>query len=170
MAQDHERHTRHAIDRHGMRAELVVKLEVRAFAQQEEIIIGQDRRKPIGVLDIDLVIAVTRAHAVARRSIELALEQPDVMDALQAIVPALLVDDLHVLGVRQEDADQRYVALDMWPEIMERVGMPALDHGIGFGRELIHAGLASDRARMRQVPASGTRSQSGRCASSYSIS
>ena len=58
----------------------------------------------------------------------------------------------------------------MRAEIAEGVGMATLDDGISFGRSRAHSAGASERERMRQVPASGTRSQSGRCASSYSIS
>jgi len=36
-----------------MRAELVVKPLVAALAEQIEIVIGEDRRKAIGVLDLD---------------------------------------------------------------------------------------------------------------------
>ena len=36
--------------------------------------------------------------------------------------------------------------------------------------ERAHCGASSERERIRQVLANGTRSQSGRCASSYSIS
>jgi len=58
----------------------------------------------------------------------------------------------------------------MRAEVAERIGMPTFDDGIGLRRERAHCGAPSERERMRQVPASGTRSQSGRCASSYSIS
>ena len=52
----------------------------------------------------------------------------------------------------------------------ERVGRATLDDRIGFRRERAHCGASSERERIRQVLANGTRSQSGRCASSYSIS
>ena len=161
----------HAVEHHRMRAELLVEMQMRAFAQQVEIEIGQDRRKAIGVFDLDLPFAVARAHAIAARSVgQPALEQPGVVNALEIAFVALLVDDRDVLGIRKEDAHDRRVAFDVRAEIVERVGMATLDDGIGFRRERAHCGASSERERMRQVPASGTRSQSGRCASSYSIS
>src|ERR1700738_1964372 len=52
----------------------------------------------------------------------------------------------------------------------QRVGRATLDDRIGFRRERAHCGASSERERIRQVLPNGTRSQSGRCASSYSIS
>ena len=92
------------------------------------------------------------------------------MDALQVAFAALFVDDGNALGIGKEDAHDRHVAIQMRAEIAEGVGMATLDDGIGFRAERAHSGGRSERERMRQVPASGTRSQSGRCASSYSIS
>jgi hypothetical protein len=48
-------------------------------------------------------------------------------------------------------------------------GRPSMTR-IGFRRERAHCGASSERERIRQVLANGTRSQSCRCASSYSIS
>jgi glycine/D-amino acid oxidase-like deaminating enzyme len=72
--------------------------------------------------------------------------------------------------IRKENTDEGYVAFHVRAEIPEGVGMATLDDGISLRREGTHSGVPSERERMRQVPASGTRSQSGRCASSYSIS
>jgi hypothetical protein len=83
---------------------------------------------------------------------------------------ALLVDDSDALGVRKKDPDHGGVTFNMGSKIVERVRMSPRDNGIGFRRERSHSLARSDRDSMRQVPASGTRSQSGRCASSYSIS
>jgi hypothetical protein len=92
------------------------------------------------------------------------------MDALKIVFVTLFVDDSNLLGIRKEDANDGRVIFDMRAEIAERIGMPTFDDGICFRRERAHCGAPSERERMRQVPASGTRSQSGRCASSYSIS
>ena len=74
------------------------------------------------------------------------------MDALKLAFVTLLVDDGDPLGIRKEDANDGRAVFDVRAErIVENV--------FYFSGE-----------RMRQVPASGTRSQSGRCASSYSIS
>ena len=73
-------------------------------------------------------------------------------------------------GIGEKDADDRDIVLKMGPKIPERVGMASLDDRIGLGCERRHAGGPPQRERMRHTPASGTCSQSGRCASSYSIS
>ena len=69
---------------------------MRAFAEQMQVEIGQDRRKAIGVLHLDLVVAEARAQPVvrvARR--DRAGEQAGVVDARQlADVPGL-VEHLH---------------------------------------------------------------------------
>ena len=62
-----ERDARDAIEHERMRAELVIELEMRALAQQIQIEIGQDRRKPIGVFHFDHAIAETHAQPIARR-------------------------------------------------------------------------------------------------------
>ncbi len=144
---------------------------MRSFAEQVEIEIGQNRREAVGILDLDLPFAVTRAQAIVARSIgQMTLEQAGIVDALKIAFVAKLVDDGNAFGIRKEDANDGRVIFYMRAEIAERIGMATLDDGIGFRRERTHCGSPSERERMRQVPASGTRSQSGRCASSYSIS
>src|SRR5262249_37121305 len=114
---------------------------------------------------------VARAQAVVSRPIgPTTLEETGIMDALKLAFVTLLVDDGDRLGIREEDANDGRVVFDMRAEVAERIRMPPLDNGIGFRRERAHRDAPSERERMRQVPASGTRSQSGRCASSYSIS
>ena len=141
------------------------------FAEQIEIELGQDRREAVGVFELDLPVAVARAQAIVSRPIgQTALEQAGIVDALKIVFVTLFVDDGNFLGVRKEDANDGRVIFDMRAEIAERIGMATFDDGIGFRRERAHCGAPSERERMRQVPASGTRSQSGRCASSYSIS
>jgi hypothetical protein len=92
------------------------------------------------------------------------------MNALQVAFMPLFVDDGHPLGVRKEDAHDRHVAFDIRAEIAEGVGVTTLDDRVGFRAERVHSDARSERERMRSVPFKGTRSQSGRCASSYSIS
>ena len=154
-----------------MGAQLFVKMHMRSFAEQVEIEIGQDRREAVGVFELDLPVAVARAQAIVSRPIgQTALEQAGIMDALKIAFVAMLVDDGNAFGIRKEDANDGRVIFYMRAEIAERIGMATLDDGISFRRERAHCGAPSERERMRQVPASGTRSQSGRCASSYSIS
>jgi hypothetical protein len=154
-----------------MCTELFVEMRVGPFAEKIEIEIGQDRKETVGVFDLDLPLAVARAHAVAARPVgQPAFEQSGVMNALEASFVALFIDDCDTFRIRKENTDEGYVAFDVGAEIPEGVGMATLDDGISLRRERTHSGVPSERERMRQVPANGTRSQSGRCASSYSIS
>ena len=71
-----EHHEGDAVDAvmpHRMRAELVVKLEMGAFAEQMKVEVGQDRRKAIGVLQLDLVVAEARPQPIVR----IARRRPD---------------------------------------------------------------------------------------------
>src|SRR5262245_18314010 len=154
-----------------MGAQLFVKMHMGPFAEQIEIEIGQDRRKAVGIFEFDLTFAVARTQAVVPRPIgHMALEQAGIMDTLKIVFVTLFVDDGDSLGIRKEDANDGRAIFDMRAEIAERIGMATFDHGIGFRRERAHCGVPSERERMRQAPASGTRSHTGRCASSYSIS
>ena len=83
---------------------------------------------------------------------------------------AVLADRLDIGGFGQESAHHALVAFDVQAEIVEGIGVAALDDRIGFGGQFGHAASCGCCARIRKIPASGTRSQSGRCASSYSIS
>jgi hypothetical protein len=75
-------------------------------------------------LDLDLALAVAGTQAIAPRAVRrAALEQSDVVDALEAAFVALLIHDRDPLGVRKEDAHERHVAFDMGAEIAERVGL-----------------------------------------------
>jgi hypothetical protein len=166
-----ERDARRAVDHHRMRAELLVETRMRALGEQVEIELGQHRRKSIGVFQLDDAVAETRPDVVARRSVGQAPhEQAGVVDAAEIAFMPLLVDHLDLFGFRKKNPHHRNVAFDMQAEIVEWVGVPTLDHRIGFGRERSHTASASVRERIRQVPSTGTCSQSGRCASSYSIS
>ena len=120
-----------------MRAELVVELEMRAFAEQIEIEVGQNRRKAIGVLQLDTVVAETHAQPIVR---------PASSDAGRRTSPAswmrckrgfvaAVANDRDVRGVRKKNANHRNAVLDMGAEIAERVGVAPLDHGERFGRK-----------------------------------
>src|SRR5436190_13374346 len=147
---------------HGMCTELFVEMRVGPFAEKIEIEIGQDWRETVGVFELDLPRAVARAHAVAARPVgQPAFEQSGVMNALEASFVALFIDDCDAFRIRKENTDEGYVAFDVGAEIPEGVGMATLDDGISLRRERTHSGVPSERKRMRQVPANGTRSQSG---------
>src|SRR5262249_58953726 len=161
----------HPVEHHGMSAKLLVKMDVRALPQQVEIEIGQDRGEAVRVLDLDLPVAVARAQAVMSRPIAQAtFEEARIVDAVKVALMALIVDDRHFLGIGKEDTYHRCAVFQVRAEVAEWVGMTTLDDRIGFRCERAHCAASSERERMRQVPANGTRSQSGRCASAYSIS
>ena len=80
----------------------------------------------------------------------------------------LFVDDSNLLGIRKEDANDGRVIFYMRAEIAERIGMATAQYGVGLVWKLSHAGTPSSSTR--RAPFSATRSQSGRWASSYSIS
>ena len=58
---------RDALAGHRMRAELVIEALMRAFAEQIEIEVAQDRRKAVRVLELDGVVAEARAQPVMAR-------------------------------------------------------------------------------------------------------
>src|SRR5262249_40596708 len=139
--------------------------------EQVEIEVGQERREPIKGVDLDLPLGGACAHAIARRPArQTAPKQAPVMKALEVAFLPPPVDHWHFLGLRGEEAHYGHVAFEMRAEIAEWVGVTALDDGIGFRTEGAHWNARSERERMRSVPVRGTRSQSGRCANSYSIS
>src|SRR5262249_11692256 len=161
----------HPVVDHRMGTELVVEAKVIALAQEIEIVIGQDWRKPIGVFELDHVITEPGAQLVVRRAVgHASCAQSPVLDALEFACTALAIDRKHFFGIGEEGTDDPRVALDMWPEVAERVRVAPLDHGISFWRKRSHAATPSARERIREAPARGTRNQCGRCASSYSIS
>ncbi|MET3262896.1 hypothetical protein ABIF38_004402 [Bradyrhizobium japonicum] len=169
--QHHEADTVDTVERHRMRAERVVDALMRALAEQIEIEIAQDRRKPVGILQLDDVVAEAGAELVARRAVRQGTcEQAGVMDPRQRRRLAMLADRLDIAGIGQEGAHDVAVPLGVKPEIVEGVGVAALDDGIGLGGQFAHATSCGCCARILSRPVSGTRSQSGRLASSYSIS
>ena len=173
-----EHHEGHALDilvPGRMRAELVVELEMRAFAEQMQVHVGQDRRKAVGVLHLDFVVAEPRPQTImriARR--HRPGEQSGVMDAWQIADVAFAVQHLHLGCLGQEHPHHRLAVLVVPAEIVERVVVMTLDdRARGLGNAHASTGLGGTtlwRCRMRQVPSRGTCSQAGRFISSYSIS
>ena len=156
-----------------MRAELVVQTLVGAFAEQIEIEVAQDRRKAIGVVERDDVIAVARAQRIGRRAIrQSAGKQSGIVNTIELRCLAVRIDRFHVRRIWQKRPHDGFVVLAVGAEVVKRIGMPTFDDRIGFCTQLGHeTSFVSDAiASVRSVPESGTRSQSGRCANSYSIS
>ena len=167
----HEGDAGNAVQRHRMRAELVVDALMGAFAEQIEIEVGQHRRKAIGIVEIDHGVAEAGAQLVALGAVrQRADEQAGVMNARERRRLAVLADRLDIGGLRQEGAHDVAVALGMQAEIMEGIGVAAFDDRIGLGGQFGHEASLGCWDRMRSAPVNGTRSQSGRWASSYSIS
>jgi hypothetical protein len=107
-----------------------------AFAEQMEIEVRQDRRKAIGVFHLDLVVAEAGAQAIVTvAGVDMAGEETGVVDARQVVDVAGVVENLHGAGVGQEDAHDRPIALDVPAEVVERIGVVAVDDGFGRGRE-----------------------------------
>ena len=81
----------------------------------------------------------------------------------------MLADRLHIRSIRKERAHHVLTTLGMQPEIVKRIGVATFDDRIGLGGQFGHA-ASSVSSKMRIAPVSGTRTHSGRCANSYSIS
>jgi len=169
--QYHEGNAWNAVKRHRMGAELVVDALMGTFTEKIQVEVGQHGRKAVGVIEIDHGIAEAGAQLVAPGAVrQRAGEQPGVMNARQRSCLAMLADRLDVRGFGQERAHNGPVVLGMRAEIMKRIGVAAFDNRIGLGGQFGHTASLGCRDRIRSAPVSGTRSQSGRWASSYSIS
>ena len=155
-----------------MRAELVVDPLMGAFAEQIEIEVAQDRRKAVGVVELDDVVAEAGAQLVAL--VEPfgsgPANSPALMDARQRRAFAMFADRLDIRGFGEERAHDVLAAFGVQAEIVERIGVAALDDRIGLGGKFGHEASSGCCDKIRIIPVSGTRSQSGRCDSSYSIS
>src|SRR5258708_30711581 len=100
-------------------------------AKQMEMELGQEGGEGVGILDLDLPFAVTRAQAIVARSIgQTTLEQTGIVDALKIAFVAMLVDDGNPFGIRKADANDRRGLFYMRAHIAERLGMATLSHGI----------------------------------------
>ena len=154
-----------------MRAELVIDALVGALAEQIKIEIAQHRRETVGVVELDDIVAELGAQPVAPGAVRQgAGEQAGIVDARKWCGFAVLADRLDIGGFRQESAHHALVAFGVEAKVVEGVGVAALDDRIGFGGQFGHAASCGCCARIRVIPVSGTLSESGRCASSYSIS
>ena len=154
-----------------MGAELVVEPLMGAFAEQIQVEIGQDRRKAVGVVEIDHGVAEAGAQLVALGAVRQgAGEQPGVVNARQRRRLAMLVDRVDLGGLRQERAHHGLAVLGMQAEVMKGIGVAAFHDRIGLCGQFGHEASLVRWDRIRSMPVSGTRSQSGRWASSYSIS
>ena len=146
-----------------MRAKLVVDPLMGAFAQQIQVEVRQHRRKPVGVVEIDDMVAEAGPQLVALRSVRhRAGEQAGIVDAGKRRRFPVLADGLDIGGLRQERAHDMMVALGVKSEIAERVGVAAFHDRIGLRGKFRHEASLLCSDRIRSAPVSGTRSQSGR--------
>ena len=93
---------------HRMRAEPVVEPLKFAFAEQIEIVVAEDRRKAIGILEIDDGVAETGAQLITARSVgERARKQTGFMESRQRGHTTMLVDRRDLRSFGKKGADHR---------------------------------------------------------------
>src|SRR6201996_8160587 len=101
--QHYEADAVHAVERHWMRAELVVEPLMRAFAEQIKVVVAQDRQEAVGILELHDIVAELRPQMIARGAVRhRAGKQSGVMDARQRRDAAMLVDRLDLAGFGEE--------------------------------------------------------------------
>src|SRR5438876_8677099 len=100
---DGKRHAFNAVEHHGMRAEPLVEMYMRPFAKQIEIEIGQDRRKAIGILELDLAFAVARAQTVVAGAVDQPPhEEARSVGAFEIAFETVPLSDGHPLGHQEK--------------------------------------------------------------------
>ena len=140
----HEGNAGHAIEHHRMRAELVVKAQMVAFAEQIEIVVGEHRRKAVGIFQFHVIVAEAGAQPVMFPAVERTRKQPGRIDTVEFAFAAV-ADRNHPLGVRQKNAQHGFIVLGVRPEIAEGVGMAAGDDLAGGGRQFGHGLITPPR-------------------------
>ena len=166
---DDEGHARHALQHHRMGAKLLVKPLVGAFAEQVKVVVGQHRRKAIGVVEIDHRLAEAGAQLIRGRAVgKKSGKQAVVVNARQSSRLAMRSDRVHPLRFGQEGAHDRSATFGVRAEILEGVGVPAFEDRIGFGGQLGHAASRAGWDKIRKIRASVGGRASGRCISSVS--
>ncbi len=162
-SEHHEGDAGNAVQRHRMHAELVVNPLMSAFTQQVKVKIAQDRRKAVGIVEIDHGLAEAGAQLITPGAVrQCASEQAGIVYALEFSRFAMLADRLDIRGFGQERAHDRLVALLVKAEIVERIGVTAFDDRIGLRGQFGHEASFACKDNIRSIPLSGTRSQSGR--------
>src|ERR1700687_253934 len=145
-----------------MRAELVVNPLMGAFAEEIQIEVAKNRRKAVGIVEVDHGIAEAGAQLVALGAVrKRAGKQSGVMNARQRRRFAMFADRLDVRCLRKERAHHGFVALFMKAEIMKWIGVAALDDRVGLRGQLAHEASFGCWDNIRRIPVSGTRSHSG---------
>ncbi len=133
-------HARYAFQLERMRAELVVKPLMGPLAEQVEVIVGENRRKAIGVVEIDDGLPEARAQLIGFRTVRKnAGKQAVFVDARERGGLAMRVDGVYSLRFGQEGAHDGAAVLGVRAEIVKRIGMAAFQDRAGFGGKFGHA-------------------------------
>ena len=113
-----------AFEFYGVRPELLVEPEVVALAEEVEVLLAEDGRKPVRIFDLGLAATLPRhPQTVGHALRDGSGEEPIRVDALQlAQSVAIVGDDLHGARARQEDPYHVAATLrGVHPEEGERV-------------------------------------------------
>ena len=152
-----------------MGAKLFVKPLVGAFAEQIKVVVGQHRRKAIGVVEIDHGLAEAGAQLIRGRAVgKKSRKQAVVVNARQRRRLAMRRDRVHLVRFGKEGAHDRSAAFGVGAEILEGIGVSPFKDRIGFGGELGHAASRAGWDKIRKTRASVAGRASGRCINSVS--
>ena len=123
-----------------MSAKLFIKPLMGAFAEQIKVVVGQNRRKTIGVVEIDDFLAERGAQLIRARAVrQKAGKQAGVVNAGQRRRLAMRGDRVDLLCFRQEGAHDRSAVFVMRAEILKGIGVTAFQDRVGFGGQIGHA-------------------------------
>src|SRR6185437_6613077 len=173
---DREGDAEHAVMLAPMRAHHGIALVMRAFGEEMEVEIAQDRRKGIDVIELDDAEIAFGAQPIAEAwpPPEDARPQPFLMEARQLAgeFAARRIHHPHPMRPGQEDADAEIAAGDMHAEKGEGVAVARLEDGTRAGAKRDHdrpprkparrragspprPGAAPARSRPRRAPSPG---------------
>ena len=140
----------HAVMHDRMRAELVVELQMRAFVEQVQIEVGEDREEAVGILHLDGVVAEAHAQPVtAVMARDRAGKQARLVHARQLALLAVFEHDRDMGGVRHEHPHDGLVAFEMRAEEIERVGVMADEQRVSGRRKFVHQRGPSSENKVR---------------------
>ena len=138
---------RDAIVLDRMRPQFVIELKVAAFAQEMQIDVGQDRQKPVRIVELNDRFAKTHAQAIGHRVLRTPRrEQSGGVYPVERRFPAVVPDCRNLQRIGHEHAQDGAALVDMRTEVVERIGVAAFDHRDGFRRERLHGEALTARA------------------------
>ena len=134
---DGEVHALGRADRHRVRAELVVDAGVVAFAEEVEVVVGDDAAVAIRIVDLGDVAAGIRdleaivdVHVGVGVSGNVASKTPHRMASGHRDRGHAIADDADGFGRGQTGADDQAAALDVRTEDGERIGVAGAGDGV----------------------------------------